>query len=96
MNCEHCVHIGVMAAKMKMMKLLQEIRGFAEVSNRRPHPRPLGLFLVEMRSHMTKVSTPNRKRNIVIEEQAFAEIPHPVKITHITPNPSNAEAVTAR
>jgi len=85
-----------MAAKMKLMKLLQEIRGFAEVSNRRPHPRPLGLFLVEMRSHMTPHATPNPKRSIAIQAPAVADIPRPVKITHLRPIPSRAEtAVTS-
>lgn len=70
---------------MKMMKLLQEIRGIAEFTNRRPQPRPLGLFLVQMRSHVTQTTLQNRKRNIAIDSPTFTDIPHPVKITHLKP-----------
>lgn len=72
-----------MAAKMKMMKLIQEIRGLAELTNRRPQPRPTGLFLVQMRSHISQTSVQNRKRNITIEGPSTTSIPQSVKITHL-------------
>jgi hypothetical protein len=38
-----------MAAKVKMLTLLQEMRGFAQIANRHPSPRSPGLFLAEFR-----------------------------------------------
>ena len=72
-----------MAEKIKMLKLLQEMNGFSELTNRRPQSRPLGLFLLEMRSHTTQTATQIRKRSIAVEGSVPAEIPHPVKITHL-------------
>ena len=85
-----------MAAKMKMLKLVQEIRGLAELTNRRPQPKPLGLFLVQMRSHITQTSTQNRKRNIAIEGPAPTDIPHPVKITHLRSQAARSQQLVTR
>ncbi len=85
-----------MAAKMKMMKLLQEIRGLAELTNRRPQPRPLGLFLVQMRSHITQTSNQNRKRSIAIGGPAPTDIPHPVKITHVRAETPRSQQLVTR
>lgn len=71
-----------MAAKVKLMKLLQEIRGLAEITARRPQPRSPGLFLIQLRSHMMKTTYPSRKR-IVVEALEEVDIPTPVKITHL-------------
>jgi hypothetical protein len=86
-NCEHIREIERMAAKIKIMKLLQEIRGFADISNRLPQPRPLGLFLLQLRSHLVQTTAVRRKRTIVIQMQGQTEIPYPVKITHMPPDP---------
>ena len=72
-----------MAAKIKLMKLLQEIRGLAEITNRRPHPRFPGLFMIQLRSHVLNTTLSRRKRIIAIDIQGLSDIPHPVKITHL-------------
>ena len=72
-----------MAAKVKIMKLLQEMRGFSFVMNRSPQPRTPGLFLVQMRSHLLHASLPKLKRTISIDMQAPVDLPHPVKIKHL-------------
>jgi len=76
-----------MATKIKMMKLLQEIRGFAQITNRRPQPKPPGLFLMQLRSHVLQSTFPRRRLVIPIDLQEPLDIPHPVKITHLTVNP---------
>ena len=86
-NCGYIREIERMAAKIKIMKLLQEIRGFAEICNRRPQPRPLGLFLLQLRSHVVQTTALRRKRTIVIQMQGQTDIPYPVKITHMPPDP---------
>ena len=72
-----------MAAKIQIMKLLQEMRGFAYITNRRPQPRTPGLFLLQMRSHMLHASLPKEKRTISVHTQAPPDLPHPIKIKHL-------------
>jgi len=76
-----------MAAKLKMLKLLQEMRGFAQITNRRPQPRPPGLYLLQLRSHLTGATSPQGKRTLVIdiEEPQMAQ---PIKITHLKRPPT--------
>ena len=76
-----------MAAKVRIMKLLQEMRGFAEVTNRLPLPKQPGLFLMKLRTHFSQGALPSRKRVITIEIQDRADIPDPVKITHVPSRP---------
>ena len=73
----------LMAAKLKMLKLLQELQGFAEVTNRRPPPRSIGLALMQLRSHMTATRLPPRRHIITIDVTEPAETPHSVRITHL-------------
>jgi len=75
-----------MAAKVRIMKLLQEIRGFAEITQRRPQPRKPGLFLIQLRSHVTH-ATAGRRKTIAVEVLDRPDIPHPVKITHLRQTP---------
>ena len=75
-----------MAAKIKVMKLLQEMRGFADITNRRPQPRTPGLFLLQMRSHLLHATGPKDKRTINIDIQARPDMPHPIKIKHLKAN----------
>jgi len=78
-----------MAAKVRLMKLLQEIRGLAEITARRPQPRAPGLFLIQLRSHLMHTTHPMRKR-IVVDVQDQADIPYPVKITHLSGVPNHS------
>jgi hypothetical protein len=79
-----------MAAKVRIMKLLQEIRGFAEITQRRPQPRQPGLFLIQLRSHVTRTTATKRRQTIVVDMPDHSDIPHPVKITHLRPAPAQA------
>jgi hypothetical protein len=72
-----------MATKIKMMKLLQEIRGMAQITNRRPQPKPPGLFLMQLRSHVMQATIPRRRLVIPVDLREPPDIPHPVKITHL-------------
>lgn len=79
-----------MAAKMQMSKLLQEIRGFAELSNRRPQPRSPGLFFANIRSHLLQGASARHKLSIRIDSQDFSDLPCQVKIVHLKQCPSPA------
>jgi len=69
-----------MATKMKQLKLLQEIRGIAQITNRRPAPRPPLLYLMQLRTQESQTTTPRRR--LPIESAALAA-PSPIKINHI-------------
>jgi len=71
------------------MKLLQEIRGFAEMSHRRPHPKPPVLFLVQLRSQLNQASLRRRKLKIPIQMHELPDIPKCVKINHVKPLPAS-------
>ena len=66
-----------MAAKIRMLKLLQEIRGFAEIANRRPPPRSPGLVLMQMRSHVIQATLPKRRLSVQMDVQDRLDISQP-------------------
>ncbi len=74
-----------MATKMKLMTFLQEIRGYAQITNRRPTPRPPVLYLIEIRSHPSSPCIPKRRLTITTRPHGEADNPLPVKITHVKP-----------
>jgi hypothetical protein len=84
-----------MAAKIKMLKLLQEMRGFADITNRRPQPRPPGLVLTQMRSHVIQATLARRRLSIATDKQDQPDDPHPVKINHLKPSSDPATSVAA-
>jgi hypothetical protein len=79
-----------MATKMKIMKLLQEIRGFAQLTYRQPHDRQPGLFLIQLRSHLQNATAPRRRLIIPVDHQDPPDIPHPVKIVHLSDEPAGS------
>ena len=86
-TCGLAVEKGRMATKVKLMRMLQELRGLAEITARRPQQRPPGLFLIQLRSHLLHTTHPLRKR-ILVDVQDQPDIPDPVKITHLNGAPS--------
>jgi hypothetical protein len=70
-----------MARKMNALKLAQEVRGPAEVTNRRLAPQVVP-YLVQPRLQTLKISPPKRRMQLAIEIEMRAEIPGPVKIIH--------------
>ncbi len=79
-----------MATRIKVMKLLQEMKGFAEITNRRPQTRSVGPLMLQLRSSALRAATPKRKRTLTIDVQDRPDIPNPVKITHLRPSPDAA------
>ena len=72
-----------MAMKIKMLKLLTEYRGHAQVTNRRPTPRPPGLFLMQLREHLTETTGQKRKLVVTAEAHPAADKPLQIKIHHV-------------
>ncbi len=73
-----------MATRVKMLKLLQEMRGFAEVTNRRRISRHPALFTIQLRTPALKNAPPKAKFAIPISMKEPCDIPHPVKIVYLT------------
>ncbi len=78
-----------------MLKLLQEMRGFASVTNRRPANRQAGLFAIQLRSHMLQATARREKRVLRVNIQDLPDIPHPVKITHVAARPDTRSRAAA-
>ena len=73
-----------MANKAKLMKFLQEVRGHAQITNRRPAPRPSVLYLMQLRGRNAQATAPKRRLVVVTTEtQEHANTPLPIKITHL-------------
>ncbi len=72
-----------MATTMKLFKMLQESKGLAQITNRKPAPRPPLLYLMQLRSQNNQAVTPRRR--LTIETEAL-RAPLPIKINHITAN----------
>ena len=70
-----------MATRMNMLKLLQEVRGFAQFANRPAEPRPAGPLLLQFRRPTSRRSAARRKRAIRISMLEQPNIPQSVPIT---------------
>ena len=69
-----------MATKMKLLKMLQEVKGLAQITNRRPAPRPPLLYLMQLRSQESQTSSPRRRLTI---QTVALSTPLPIKINHV-------------
>ena len=74
-----------MATKATLMKLLQASRGYEQITNRRPTPRPIVLYLMQLRAQTTRAHAPEQHLTITAEWPDSNETPLPVKINHIYP-----------
>ena len=74
-----------MATRIKLMKLLQEMRGFSELGRRPSAPRPSSLYLLQLRSHMSETSRSKRRLIVTVDLRDTQNIPHPVKINYVKP-----------
>ncbi|MSU57985.1 MAG: hypothetical protein EXS35_07375 [Pedosphaera sp.] len=64
------------------MKMIEEIRGHAQITNRRPTPRPPVLYLMQLREHQHPHS-PKQRVAITADWQNGADVSHPIKIKHV-------------
>jgi hypothetical protein len=71
-----------MPKKMKLMPLFQELRGRAEISNRRPTVTGSGICLMQLRVNNIAAMLPRRRLVVSVKLDDTAFLPHPVKITH--------------
>jgi hypothetical protein len=76
-----------------MLKLLQEFRGFAELTKRRPASRAPALMLSQMRSHVIHATLPKRRLSVHTDVHDVAALAHPVKINHVPLTPAAPSAL---
>jgi len=72
-----------MATKDKFMRLLQEVRGLAEIRRHQSVPKHSPLFLMQLRSHLSATSRPKGRLIVNVEMKEMMHFPDPVKITHL-------------
>jgi hypothetical protein len=70
--------------KTNMLKLSQEICGRSEVASPKRFTQPAALYLMQLRSHVLRISMANRRLFIAVEDRNYGEMPQLVKITHIS------------
>jgi hypothetical protein len=92
-NCGHSLKKKLMAAKMKMLKLLQEIRGFAEIAYRCPPARSPEVLFMQSRPRLIQALPPKRRLSVTTDLQDRPDVPHPVKIIHVKQHPAPAATV---
>lgn len=78
-----------MATKMKMLKLLQEMRGLSDLSRLHVAPKTPALFLMELRNRMAQSHRPRPRTIIPVQMKDTYDFPDPVKITFLTATPTN-------
>jgi hypothetical protein len=74
-----------MAKKLLLMKLLQEVRGHANVTNRRPTPATPMLYLMQLRRRNAYAHgrpQPPQRLAITAQWQNSGDAPAPIKIHH--------------
>ncbi len=72
-----------MANKAMLMKMMQESRGYEQITNRRPTPRPIVLYLMQLRAQHTHSHAPKQRLTIATEWAEQMHIPTPVTIKHL-------------
>jgi len=75
------------------MKLLEESRGHEQITNRRPTPRPIVLYLMQLRTQATATHAPKQRLAIQTEWEDGVEQPLPIKIKHIETDQSDLPVV---
>ena len=72
-----------MATKIRLMRLLQEVRGHAQITNRRHAPRQHTLYLMQLREYSTEFHSPKRRLAVTADSNESENNPLPIKIHHI-------------
>ena len=69
-----------------LMRFLQEVQGYAKVTDRQPAPRPPAIFLIQLREqHMQARSSSRPSLAITTAWQNGPDVALPVRIHHLEP-----------
>jgi len=72
-----------MVKKMKLMPLFQELKGRADISERRPATTGTGFYLMQLREQAGRLSQPRVRLMITVSSDETRTPADPVKINHI-------------
>lgn len=73
-----------MATKMKLLKMMQEDKGLALITNRRPAPRPSVLYLMQLREQKPDSPEIPKRRLVVSAESADpSAVSFSIRINHV-------------
>lgn len=87
-----------MAEKLELLKLLQELRGFAEVGNRVSELRPLTQAPVGLRAAGQSTPLPVRRFLIPVSHEQHSEAPSDVpieKVSNLTSRTGKIRIITS-
>jgi hypothetical protein len=71
-----------MARKMNALRMSQEARGQAAVSDRQPMPLTAALYLAQLRPHTLKIALPRLRQQIAVQIEEQSQALRVVKIIH--------------
>ena len=74
--------IARMAKKTSLLKPHLQTSERGEAAHHQRAPQAAAFCLMQLRSHVMRISMSKRRLQIAIENQAEGETPQPVKITH--------------
>jgi hypothetical protein len=83
-----------MAQKLQLLKLLQEIRGFADVGNRSAELRPLLQASMELRTPRQPTCLPVRRFSIPVTHEHHEDSPRTIPITPVADLAASARRLT--
>ena len=72
-----------MAKKMKLMPLFQELKGRADISERRPANTGTGFYLMQLREQASRSTQPRVRLMISVSSDETHAPADPVKINHV-------------
>jgi hypothetical protein len=82
--------------KVRLIKLLEEVRDAGIPPLRRAPLKPAMLYLMEIRSHTAEPRFASQKHVIPVELLDDSEIPEPVTITHLAPQEATPELAVSQ
>ncbi len=85
MACDLQQTLVLMATRMNMLKLLQEVRGFAQFGTSPHEPRPSNPLLLQFRGPARRKPASKIKRTLQVNMMEAPDIPCPVPIKYSTP-----------
>jgi len=83
-----------MAQKLQLLRLLQEIRGYADIGNRGPELRPLLQASMDLRSSTQPTSLPVRRFSIPVSHEHHQDSPSDIPITPVADLAQSGHRVT--
>jgi hypothetical protein len=73
-----------MAARMNMLKLLEEVRGLADFPSKSALPRPSNPLRLQFRGPGARKPNARARHTLRIDMREQIDIPDPVRITFVT------------